>query len=100
MAVSDAVREALDLNKLQLPANSPKVLRLEVESMTDMDGEPSLRVLAVIDEDTDLDNIDGRGVGEMKRIIHESLLERGIVLFPYVFIAKPSELAEHDEEDY
>jgi hypothetical protein len=98
MAVTDTTLDALDLNKLKLPP-SPKVIRLEVEDFTDMDGEPGLRILAVIDEDTDIEQVRGRDVTRMKMAIHDSLLQHGIDLFPLVFIAKPSELNEdHDEE--
>ena len=97
MAVTDAIREALDLSNLNLPV-SPKVIGLSAEDYTDMDGEPSLRVTAVIDEATDLNHIDGRGVGDMKEEIRRSLEAHGITLFPYIFIAKPSELAD-DEQD-
>ena len=98
MAVTDAIREALDLNNLNLPA-SPKVIGLTVENFTDMDGEASLRITAVIDDNTDLDNIDGKGVGDMKAEIRRSLEEHGIPLFAYIFIATPSELEEEAKEE-
>lgn len=97
MAITDLTRDALDLHRLQLPA-SPKVIRLDVEDYFDKDGEPSLRVLAVIDEATDLDHIDGRGVSQLKMAILESLQQHGIDLFPYIFLAKQSELAGDDVE--
>ena len=97
MAVADAIREALDLNNLNLPA-SPKVIGLSVENFTDMDGEASLRITAVIDDNTDLENIDGKGVGAMKAEIHRSLQQHGIQLFPYIFIATPSELEEEKQD--
>lgn len=97
MAVADAIREALDLNNLNLPA-SPKVIGLNVEDFTDMDGEASLRITAVIDDNTDLENIDGKGVGAMKAEIRRSLQQHGINLIPYIYIATPSEL-EDDEQD-
>ncbi len=97
MAVADAIREALDLNNLNLPA-SPKVIGLSVENFTDMDGEASLRITAVIDDNTDLENIDGKGVGAMKAEIRRSLQHHGIQLFPYIFIATPSELEEEKQD--
>lgn len=97
MPVSDAILDALDLSKLRLPP-SPRVIRLEVEDYEDADGEPALRILAVIDEATNLDEVKGRDVGDLKFAIHESLLQHGVTLFPYIFLAKPSEL-EEDEED-
>ena len=97
MAVADAIREALDRNNLNLPA-SPKVIGLSVENFTDMDGEASLRITAVIDDNTDLENIDGKGVGAMKAEIRRSLQQHGIELFPYIFIATPSELEEEKQD--
>ena len=96
MLVTKTIREALDLGRLNLPA-SPKVIELIAENYTDMDGEASLRITAVIDEDTDLDRINGRNVGLLKAKIHQSLQQHGIELFPYIFIAKPSELATEEQ---
>ncbi len=97
MPVTDATRDALDLDKLSLPP-SPKVVRLDIEDFTDMDGEASLRVTAVIDEDTNLERVRGKDVGDLKAEIRRSLQQHGIDLFPYIFLAKPSELEEVDEE--
>lgn len=98
MAVTDVIREALDLKKLDLPA-SPKVIDLIVENYTDMDGEASLRVTAVIDEDTDLEHLDGKDIGDLKAEIRRRLLQHGIELFPYTFLAKPSELKPDAQDD-
>ncbi len=97
MPVTEAIREALDLGTLHLP-ESPKVIELIPENYTDMDGEASLRITAVIDEDTELDRIDGKNVGLLKTEIHRSLQQHGIELFPYIFIAKPSELATEEQD--
>ena len=98
MAVTDAIREELDLNDLNLP-ESPKVIGLTAENFTDMDGEASLRVTVLIDDDTDLDNIDGKSVGDIKAEIRRSLQDHGISLFAYIFFAMPSELAEEAHEE-
>ncbi|MEZ6130662.1 MAG: hypothetical protein R3C59_18405 [Planctomycetaceae bacterium] len=97
MPVAQVIQEALDLKRLNLP-ESPKVIDLIVENYTDMDGEASLRITAVIDEATDLDQIEGGNVGRLKAEIHRSLQQRGIELFPYIFIAKPSELATEEQD--
>ena len=97
MAVAAKIRKALDLKKLRLPP-SPVVNRLEVEDYTDWTGDPALRVLLVIDEATDVDHINGADVSNLKAAIRESLQKNGISLFPYIFVAKPSELAENGEE--
>ncbi len=99
MTITEATRKALDLSQLDLPP-SPKILRLEVEDFTGTEGEPALRVLAVIDEDTQIEQVQGRDIMSLKRAIYDSLLAHGVELFPYVFIAKPSELDEsQDEQD-
>lgn len=97
MAVTAEIYEALDLSKLKLPA-SPRVISLEVEEYEDWDGEPALKIQAIIDEDTDFDQVSGHDIGELKFVIGESLRQHGIRLFPYVFIVKPSEL-EDDNDD-
>ena len=61
MSVAQAIHEALELGRLNLP-ESPRVIELIPENYTDMDGEASLRITAVIDEATDLYRIDGRNV--------------------------------------
>jgi hypothetical protein len=97
MTVIEESRAALELGKLALPPGLP-VTRLEVEEYTAADGEPALRVLAVIAESVDIEHLSGRDVVAMKTAIRESLSRRGIALFPYVFIAKQSEIDEdHDE---
>ena len=98
MPVEEKAREALDLKNLKLPRNTP-VERLEVEDYMDSTGVPSLRILAVLKESTDLDAMTGRDVGDMKRAIFNRLLERGIDRFPYISIALPSELEETDDEE-
>ncbi len=100
MAVTAEIHEALDLSKLKLPA-SPRVIQLIPEDDEGTDGEPALRITAVIEESTDLDQLNGHDIGEMKFVIRESLRQHGISLFPYIIIVKPSELVddEDDEED-
>lgn len=97
MAVAQATLDALDLGKLTFPKAIP-VVRLDVEDYTDAEGDPALRILAVIDEFTDLEKVSGDDVADMKDAIYESLRRHGIELFPYIFIAKPSELVETDED--
>ena len=97
MPVSVDAREALDLKNLPLPPGL-HVLRIDAEDYTDWDGDPALRVTVVLDEATDEENISGAVVGNFKFAILENLRKHGINLFPYIFLAKPSELAETDEE--
>jgi hypothetical protein len=98
MTVLEESRAALDLKTLSLPPGLP-VTRLEVEDYTDADGEPALRVLAVIEESVVVEQVNGRDVVAMKSAIRDSLRQRGITLFPYVFIAKQSELDEEENEE-
>jgi hypothetical protein len=98
MAVDQEAREALDLNSLQLPSELP-VVRLEVEDYTDWSGEPALKVWVILDESVEIDIDKGLGeaVSRLKASIHDRLLDHGITLFPYIFLAKQSELDELDE---
>ncbi len=98
MPVDQNTIDALDLQSLHLP-QSPSVTKLEAEDYTDSSGEPSLRILVVLDEATDISSVSGDAVGELKSVIRESLRNHGITVFPYIFLAKPSELQESDDED-
>ncbi len=91
------VEKALDLKYLKIPAALP-VLSISAEEYADSTGDEALKLLVVIDESVDAANA-GREVGELKSNIRESLRNHGITLFPYVFLAKPSELEESDDED-
>ncbi len=97
MAVDQNVIEALRLDLLTLPP-SLDVQEVRVEEHTNADGEDSLRVLVVIGENVDAATVPGADVGDLKRSIRESLRQRGVTLFPYTFLAKPSELAEDENE--
>ena len=98
MAVDQKAHAALGLEQLAIPPGLP-VTRIEVQDYTDSTGEPSLRVLVVLDESVDLEHISGRDVGELKWSIRESLRKHGISSFAYIFMAKQSELdATSDEE--
>jgi hypothetical protein len=98
MTVDEKTREALDLKTLHLP-HSPPVVRLDAEDYTDSDGESSLRITVVLEEATDISHVSGEDVGELKSVIRESLRNHGINVFPYIFLAKPSELQETGDEE-
>lgn len=98
MAVAQSTLRALELANLNLPSSIP-VVRLDVEDYFDADGEPALRILAVIDESTDVDTVSGEDVADLKAAIYDSLRQHDIELFPYIFLAKPSELNDHEDED-
>ena len=97
MPVDQETRRALDIKSLAIPPGLA-VTRLEAEDYTDSTGEPSLRVLVVLDESVDVEKVTGEAAGELKSAIRKSLRKHGITLFPYIFLAKESELADTDEE--
>jgi hypothetical protein len=97
MPTDTNLQEAIDLTQLRLPPDL-RVLSIEAEDYTDWSGDPALRVSVVIDENTDVDHLSGDTINEFKRVIHDNLLQHGITLFPYFRFAKPSELAEGDED--
>jgi hypothetical protein len=96
VTVIETIRDLLDWRKLSLPS-SLTVIGMETEEYVDFHGEESLRVNVTIADDTDLSKVSGQDVVELKSAIHQQLLDNGIRLFPYIFIAKPSELLEDDE---
>jgi hypothetical protein len=87
----------LDRDSFSLPP-APTVREIRVENYTDSSGEPSLRVLVVLEEDTDVDNLGGEAVRTLKSAIQQSLQQHGFSDFPYIFLAKPSELDNSDDE--
>lgn len=103
MAVDQVVRKAqnaLKLSKIRskLPPD-PKVIDLQVEDYVDMDGEDSLRVLVILDEDVNVEKTSGRDIGDLMNAMRDRVRELGIDRWTYVRFAKPSELAEEEDED-
>jgi hypothetical protein len=94
------IQDALKPSKMRskLPRN-PKVVDIRVEDYVDTDGEDALRVMVVIDEDVDVENIDGDDVTAVKRAIRDRIRDLGVELWPYIQFAKPSELEEEDDEE-
>lgn len=97
MSVTQSAQDILRTQRFEFPAGHP-VLNIEVEDYTELTGEEALRVLVVIDEGADIEQVTGHETGEFKAAIRERLVENGINRFPYVFLAKPSELSESGEE--
>ncbi len=95
MPLTVDIRDALDLDKLPVPPGM-HILKIEAEDYTDWDGDPALRISVLLDESTDVKKV--RGVTKFEIAIHDKLQKYGISLFPYFSYAKPSELAETDEE--
>jgi hypothetical protein len=97
MPLTVDTRDALDLKNLPVPAGM-RILKIDAEDYTDWDGDPALRISVLIDDATEVEKVTGDEVGDFKDAIHQNLLKNGIALFPYIFFAKPSELAETDED--
>ncbi|MFO0842981.1 MAG: hypothetical protein U0797_11395 [Gemmataceae bacterium] len=101
MPIDTRVQEALRLDGLNLPP-APRVIGIEAEEYVDWAGDDALRVWVTIAEDsTDAELQNGRAIIKLKGAIHDSLLAKGITLFPYIRITKPSERyppAADDEE--
>jgi hypothetical protein len=97
MTITQNAQDVLRSQGFEYPPNCP-VLGIEVEEYTETTGEDALRILVLIDESADIEKVAGQVTGEFKAAIRERLVENGINLFPYVFLAKPSELSDHGEE--
>jgi hypothetical protein len=97
MAIDLETHKALDINNLPLPPGF-KIIRIEAEDYTDSTGEPSLRVLVVLDESVNVEHVSGEAVGDFTSALRERLRQHGSTEFAYITFAKPSELAETDEE--
>lgn len=98
MTVLEKTKEALDVSQLKLPP-IPRVLAISAEDSEDRDGMPTLNVHVVIDENTEIENITGQMVSDLKSAIRQSLRDHGVPQFASIWIAKPSELASSDDED-
>ena len=95
MAVDQKIRDALQLSKLRtkLPKN-PRIVDIRVEEYVDTSGEDALRVTVILDECVDIENLRGEDISALKSAIRNRVRERGVELWPYVWIAKQSELDE------
>jgi hypothetical protein len=103
MAVDQMIRkvqDALNFSKVKskLPRN-PKVVDIRVEDYVDSDGEDALRVTIVIDEDVDVENVSGQEITDLKSAVRRRIRELSVELWPYIQIAKPSELEVDDDEE-
>ena len=94
------IQDALKPSKMRskLPRN-PKVVDIRVEDYVDTDGEDALRVTVIIDEDVDVEKVDGDDVTAVRRAIHDRVRDLGVELWPYIQFAKRSELEEEDDEE-
>jgi hypothetical protein len=99
MPVDQRIRNALKLSDLKskLP-KSPRVVDIRVEDYVDAQGEDALRVWVIIDEEVNIEKFNGDDISSLKTAIRDRIFKLGVDLWPYVRIAKQSELDERDEE--
>jgi len=98
MAVAEQAREFLTLDQLHLPPSLP-VVDLEIEDYVDWTGDDALRITAIVDESARDEDLKARDVFVLKDAVRAGLQRHGIDLFPYVFLAKRSELNAPFDED-
>lgn len=94
------VQNALKLSKIRsrLPPN-PKVIDIRVEDYVDMDKEDALRVTIILDEDVDVEKTNWQDLSDLINAVRGRIRELGVDLWAYIGFAKPSELAEEDDEE-
>jgi hypothetical protein len=99
MAVDQRILDALKLSDLKpkLPRN-PRVVDIRVEDYVDTDGEDALRVTVILDEKVNVEKVRAEDTIALKSTIRNRIRELGVELWPYIFVAKQSELDEDDEE--
>ncbi len=100
MPVDQKILDVLKLSKLKskLPKN-PKVVDIRVEEYVDTSGEDALRIWVILDESVSDDQLmRGEDISALKSAIRDRVFELGVGLWPYIYIAKQSELDEDDEE--
>jgi hypothetical protein len=98
MPVDQKIQEALRLETLKLPPN-PKVVEVRVEDYVDTSGEDALRVTVILDEQVEVEKVTGREVINLKTAIRDRLRQQGVELWPYIWLAKQSELDKKDSEE-
>ncbi len=98
MPVDQKIQEALRLETLKLPSN-PKVVEVRVEDYVDTSGEDALRVTVILDEQVEVEKVTGREVINLKTAIRDRLRKQGVELWPYISLAKQSELDKKDSEE-
>jgi len=98
MPIVQKIREALQLSELKLPKN-PKVVELQVEEYVDTSGEDALRVLVILDEGVKVEKLSGGDISNLKMAIRDRIRAQGVDLWPYITLAKRSELDQDDAEE-
>ncbi len=88
-----AIVEALKKDKLDFP-ELPVVELIEAEPIVDSSGVDSLEVWVVLSDSTEYKELTGEAVVQIKSAISESLLEKGVTLFPYIRLILRSDYEE------
>ncbi len=98
--VLQRAKKVLDLSKLRksLP-KKPRIVRIESEEYVDADGDDALKVSVILSDDTTDEDLSGENVLALKSVVYDSLLDAGITLFPYIFLASQAELDELKREE-
>jgi hypothetical protein len=99
MPVDQKILDVLKLSRLKskLPKN-PKVVDIRVEDYVDTGGEDALRIWVILDESVDIEKFKGEDISALKSAIRDRVFDLGVGLWPYIYIAKQSELDEDDED--
>jgi hypothetical protein len=97
MTIDQQAQAALDQADIKWPASMP-VVELHVEDYTDWTGDEALQVMAVIDENADIELMTGDDASNLKTAIRDCIRAAGITRFVYIRLAKPSDLVPSDED--
>lgn len=89
MALDETTRTAL--SNLTIPPSSG-VQEIRPEQYVDASGDPAIRVWLILPDETDEQKLPTDEIRRLKASIRESLAASGVVEFPYVFLAKQSEM--------
>jgi hypothetical protein len=97
MPVDQKIQDALKLSKLRskLPRN-PRVVDFRVEDYVDSDGEDALRVTVILDESVNVEKFRGEDIIALKTAVRHRIREFGVELWPYIRLAKQSEIDAPD----
>lgn len=90
MIDAQRIDEALQVGGLELPP-SPRITKIDWDSFEDSDGEESLEICVVLEDQTTDEEIEQAPIHAIKRAIIGSLAEHGVVLFPYFVFERESE---------
>lgn len=96
MSVVDEARKAVELKSIKSPKSLP-VVDIEVEDFVTWEGEDALRVTVTLSDQTDVENVPGSDVSDLKESIRDRIRARGIDRFPYVFLRTETERREMAE---